>query len=110
MVVFCSVVLTDEVPGKEFSGSTVSAHASPEPDDFSTEMSWGWQWRGAAAIGSSSYGSTNDLPFWLHSNRSGELDRYSANTTLNLFGTWRHTFDSGISLEASGVVGNNQIR
>ena len=54
---------------------------------------YGFQWRGA-------FGTAGELPFWLHSNRYGELDTQSANTTLSLFGTWSHTFDAGPSLSA----------
>lgn len=54
-------------------------------------FSWGWQWRAAA-------GTAGDLPFWLHSNQLGALDRYSANTTLNLNAAYQHHFDFGLDL------------
>ena len=59
------------------------------------DLSYGWQWRAAA-------GTSGESPFWIHSNRHGDFDRYSANTTLNLFGSWNRSFDSGISLHLGG--------
>ncbi|MEX0679801.1 MAG: capsule assembly Wzi family protein [Balneolales bacterium] len=80
-----------------YSTSAVQpSHTGPfiQPAPAQTrEITWGWQWRGAA-------GSAGDMPFWLHSNRFGALDRYSYNTTFNLFGSWRHTFDSGVRVSA----------
>ncbi len=38
------------------------------------------------------------LPFWMYSNRYGELDPYSANATMNLFGGWHRQYRSGITL------------
>lgn len=46
--------------------------------------------------GASSY--NGELPFWIHSNRFGELHPGSTNVTLHLFGAWRRDFRSGISL------------
>lgn len=57
--------------------------------------SYGLEWRGAAGI-------SGETPFWIHSNRHGDFDRYSANTTLNMFGSRRHELDFGLQLEAGG--------
>ena len=43
-------------------------------------------------------GYNGELPFWIHSNRFGELHPGSANATLHLFGAWRRDFRSGVSL------------
>ncbi len=53
--------------------------------------SYGWQIQGVTS-------TAGDTPFWLHSNRQGEMYRYSANGTLSLFASGSHTFDSGLSL------------
>ncbi len=83
-----SVVMTfgSAMPGKE-------AHAQISQSD----VSWGWKWRGAVS-------SSGDMPFWLHSNRFGELNRYSANTTYNISGSWKRTRESGISLASGGNI------
>lgn len=62
------------------------------------DVAFGWQWRAAA-------GTAGDLPFWLHSNRLGALDRYSANTTLNLYAEYQHRFDFDLDL----VIGANLL-
>jgi len=50
-------------------------------------------------------GYNGELPFWIHANRFGELSPHSANTTLHLFGAWRRTFRSGVSLSTgAGMV------
>ncbi len=76
--------------------SDASSLNDMEGPSSGSQPSWGWQWRAASGTA----GTTGALPFWLHSNRSGELDRHSANTTLNLFGSWRHTLDSDVTLSA----------
>ena len=43
-------------------------------------------------------GYNGELPFWIHSNRHGELDPHSGNTALHLFGAWRRHYDSGFTL------------
>ena len=54
-------------------------------------LSMGWQARTAA-------GTSGSMPFWLHSNQYGELDKRSQNAVLNLHGEWRYRFNSGITL------------
>ncbi len=51
--------------------------------------------------GASSY--NGELPFWIHSNRFGELHPGSANATLHLFGAWRRDFRSGVSLSTGAA-------
>jgi hypothetical protein len=43
-------------------------------------------------------GYNRRLPFWVHSNRFGELYPQSNNAILHLFGAWQREFQSGISL------------
>ncbi|MCH8558970.1 MAG: capsule assembly Wzi family protein [Balneolia bacterium] len=61
----------------------------------SEELSYGLEVRTAA-------GTSGETPFWLHSNQHGDLDRYSGNALLNLFGSWQRSFQYGITVEAGG--------
>lgn len=79
-----------------FGSDTVAVSAdSTGMTAHTSDHRLGWMLRGAA-------GTAGELPFWMHSNRYGEPDRYSANALINLFGNWGHTFGSGITLSAGG--------
>ena len=45
-------------------------------------------------------GYNGELPFWIHSNRFGELHPGSTNATLHLFGAWRREFRAGITVSS----------
>jgi len=73
-------------------GSALSAQetSDAEPRVWNSQT-YGWQVRAGAA-------TAGDLPFWLYSNQWGQIDPYSANGMLNLFGRQVFSFDSGISI------------
>ncbi len=56
-------------------------------DDFR----YGVQFRGAA-------GADSNMPFWLHSNRYGEFDRYNNNLVANFFGKREWSLRNGLGL------------
>lgn len=58
---------------------------------------YGWQMHGAVS-------SAGEMPFWMHSNRHGALDRHSGNAALNLTGRWDYEFASGLTASAGGNV------
>jgi len=45
-------------------------------------------------------GYNGELPFWIHSNRFGELHPGSTNAMLHLFGAWRREFRAGITVSS----------
>jgi len=71
------------------------------PVDPPREERAGWE-RGSLSVfgfriqGAGGY--NGELPFWIHSNRFGELYPGSTNATLHLFGAWRRDYRSGISV------------
>lgn len=61
----------------------VDVYGATQPPDKQPSFSAAWSVRSAAGI-------TGEVPFWLHSNRYGQLDRQAASTHANLMGTVHH--------------------
>ena len=87
--------------GERTQSATLSTLVETIPADIPREERTGRE-RGSLSVfgfrmqGASGY--NGELPFWIHSNRFGELDPGSTTATLHLFGAWRRDYRSGISL------------
>ncbi|MCH8485359.1 MAG: capsule assembly Wzi family protein [Candidatus Cyclonatronum sp.] len=72
------------------SAQTGGQQLSPETAVDRLSYSYGWQ-TGAGA------GTSGELPFWIYSNRYGQIDRQSANGLFSLFGLGEYDLGSGFS-------------
>lgn len=65
--------------------------------DASDQWNYGVQLRWAVSTDA-------EMPFWIHSNRFGEIDRYGNNSIMNAFGSWSYGLPGGIHLTAGTDV------
>ncbi|MDI6400570.1 capsule assembly Wzi family protein [Balneolaceae bacterium ANBcel3] len=76
--------ITDEDLSPGFKKDILESENQKQPDTPQRVFTYGTMIQAGG-------GTAGEMPFWLHSNRFGSLDRYSQNSSLHLFGSWKET-------------------
>lgn len=83
--------MSEEVPASGFQKDILKTGNQKERDTPQSTITFGTKVQAGG-------GSAGEMPFWLHSNRFGSLDRYSQNSSMHLFGSWEETILNRLAL------------
>lgn len=83
-------MLVESIPVRG-SDQGMSAHRRPD------QIALGFRLQMAGA-------SQGQMPFWIYSNRHGELYPFTANAAMHLFGGWHRQYRSGITLSTGADI------